>query len=157
MADEAAKKIYQLILEAMEKKGLNHHRADEELSVCFSLELDNSILPMHFRLRVDEERELIRLIAPLGFHFSENKRTEGALATCYVNNMLSYGCFDYDISDGEVCFRIANPYTDCDIHVDLIVDMIMSSAATLHRYTESFFAISKNKMDIEEFLDGKLF
>ncbi len=152
MINESAK-VYQTILDAMEKKNLEYQRNDEELKVSSLVSGELLFLPVQIRLSVDEDRKLIRLIAPLGFHFPEKRRVDGALATGFISSTLAYGAFEYDISDGEVNFRMANPYENCDIHVNTIIDMVMYTLATLHTYVEPLFMISKGMMDVEDFLN----
>lgn len=63
-------------------------------------------LPMQFILIVDGERQLIRLLSPMPYAMSEDKRIGGALATCAASYSMPDGSFDYDLSDGSIIFRM---------------------------------------------------
>ena len=42
----------------------------------------------------------------------EDKRVDGAIAVCVANNGLNDGCFDYDVRDGEIRFRLTSSYRE---------------------------------------------
>jgi hypothetical protein len=151
MANRDAKKVYDTIIKALDGREWVYQRDDDELTVTYKVGGDD--LPMHFILRVDEERNLIRLFSPMPCNFPEDKRIEGAIATCYATNKLANGCFEYDLSDGMAVFRMANPYENCDISVDLINYMISVGCNTVDEYNDKLFMIAKGMLKITDFIE----
>ncbi len=150
MANQSAYRVYQTIIDALDGREWRYKRDDEKLTVNYKVGGDD--LPMDFILSVDEDRELIRLFSPLPFTFEEDKRVEGALSTCHATAKLANGCFEYDLSDGMVVFRLVQPYENCDISVDLINYMISVSCRTVDDYNDKLFAVSKGYVKITDFL-----
>ncbi len=154
MADnkkERALQVYNTLCSAIEGRDWKYDKIEEDLVVHFSVSGDD--LPMVFIMRVDEERELISLHSHLGFDFPEDKRVEGAVATCAVTYKLADGCFDYDISDGAVMFRLVACYRGSEVGEMLFQYMISCACTTVDKYNDKFFALSKGMIDLSAFLE----
>ena len=123
---------------------------DAELRVECSAKGDD--LPMDIKIRIDSDRQLVVLLSHLPFVVSEDKRIDGAVATCYVSNKLADGSFDYDISDGSVAFRITASFANSDIGMDLIKYMIGCSSLTVDEYNDKFLALTKGLISITDFI-----
>ena len=84
MADEKkmelAKQVYQTMCDAIDRRNWRYGKDEEKLLVHFGVNGDD--IPMQFILIVDADRQLIRVMSQLPFKMSEDKRMEGAIATC---------------------------------------------------------------------------
>ena len=147
---ERAKELYERMCKYLEEKGLKFKREDDDLVIHFMMTGDD--IPMLFILIIDADRELIRLISPLSFKFDEDKRLDGAIATCYVSNRLADGSFDFDISDGSVSFRMTASFRNSRIGEDLIDYMIACSSFTVDEYNDKFLAINRGLIGIMDFI-----
>ncbi len=145
-----AKDLYERMCSFLEKKGWKFTREDEKLLIHFSTAGED--LPMFFVLRIDPERELIRLTSPLPFQFSEDKRIDGAIATCFASYGLADGSFDYDIMDGSVSFRMTASFRNSRVGEELINYMIICSGFTVDKYNDQFLAINKGFLSISDFI-----
>lgn len=124
---------------------------EDDLLIHFVVSGDD--IPMLFILRIDPARELLRLNSPLPFSFDEDKRVEGAIATCYVSDHLADGSFDYNIKDGSISFRMTASFKNSRIGEALIAYMIHCSTVTVDEYNDKFFALNKGIISIDQFID----
>ena len=154
MADEMkmklAKQVYNTICEALDNRDWHYGKEEDELLVHFGVNGED--IPMNFILVVDAERQLVRLMSPLAFKMSEDKRVEGALATCAASYGLVDGSFDYDMSDGEIVFRMTASFRESEIGEGLFQYMISCSCATVDRYNDQFLALNKGMLTINDFI-----
>ena len=153
MADnkaQVAKEIYNSLCDAIDKIGWKYDKEEEKLLVHFAVSGED--IPMKFIMFVDEDRKLLRLISYMPFKMSEAKRYEGAVAACVSSYGLIDGSFDYDITDGEIAFRMVQPFMDGSISESTFMHMIAFSCSVVDDYNDRFMALDKGLMSIEEFI-----
>lgn len=148
-----AQNVYKTLCEMMDANELRYEKHDEELTINFVMGGDD--LPMPFVINVEAERELIRLLSPIPTVFSEDKREDGAIATCRVNYGLADGSFDYDYKEGSIVFRLTSSYIDSLISKDVFEYMLGISVCTVDEYNDKFFMLSKGMMKLEDFFEKK--
>ena len=83
----------------------------------------------------------------------EDKRIDGALAVTVANHGMVNGCFDYDLSDGEVMFRLTTAFHDTILSEEVYRYMILVAASTVDRYNDRFLMLAKGKSDIKQFIE----
>ncbi|MBR6825646.1 MAG: hypothetical protein IKM59_03765 [Oscillospiraceae bacterium] len=148
---ERAKQVYATLCQAIDERKWTYTKEEEKLLVHFSVRGDD--LPMHFLLVVDADRQLVRLMSPLPFKMCEEKRIEGAIATCVASYKMVEGNFDYDLSDGEIVFRTTASFRDSVIGTGLFQYMISLSCAMVDKYNDLFLAIDKGIYSIQDFIE----
>lgn len=147
---ELAKQVYNTLCSALENREWSFGKDEEKLLVHFGVRGDD--LPMNYILVVEAERQCIRLLAPMPFKMSEGKRIDGALATCAASFKMADGGFDYDLSDGEIIFRMVASFRDSVIGEGLIQYMISCACAMVDKYNDLFLAIDKGLLSITDFI-----
>ena len=153
MADnkaQVAKEIYNSLCDAIDKIGWKYDKEEEKLLVHFAVSGED--IPMKFIMFVDDDRQLLRLVSYIPFKMSEAKRYEGAVAACVSSYGLIDGSFDYDITDGEIAFRMVQPFMDGSISESTFMHMISLSCRVVDDYNDRFMALDKGLMSIEEFI-----
>lgn len=156
MADEMklalAQKVYQTICDELDGRNWKYAKTieDDKLMVDFGVNTDD--FSVKYYLFVDIERQILRLYSPLPFKMSEKMRLEGAVATCAVTYKLAVGNFDYDVSDGEISFRMSNCFSESEIGRGLIAFMIDCTYAMVDKYNDMFFALDKGVYSLSDFL-----
>jgi hypothetical protein len=63
------------------------------------------------------------------------------------------GCFDYDLSDGQILFRLTSSYRDSLLSEALFEYMVMVSASTIDKYNDRFFMLAKGMISLEQFIE----
>lgn len=159
MADEMkqakAKEVYDSLCELLDEMELHYTKDDEDaydgdLVLRFTMAGDD--LPMRFIFVIDPDRQLIRVMSPLPFTTSEEKRLDMAIAVCVASRGLPDGSFDYDISDGTVTFRQTVSFRESKIGKALFLYLLHWSNSTVDRYNDRLFAVSKGLMSLEDFI-----
>lgn len=154
MAEEkvlaAAKQVYDTLCEAIENRGWKFERKDQELYVYFEVSGDD--IPLSFILAVESERQLIRVISPLPFKMSEEKRTEGAIAVCAASYALLDGNFNYKLSDGKIVFEMTSSFRESLIGEGVFQYMISYACVVVDKYNDLFLALNKGVLSIDDFI-----
>ncbi len=153
MVDEKlqrAKKVYENLCTAMEKRGWPFNRNDEMLSIQCGAQGDD--LPMEIKVIIDAEKELIMLLSRLPFVVPEDKRFDVAVAASVTNDRLVDGSFDFDISNGRMFFRLTSSFIESEIGEELFVYMIMVSCKTIDDFNDKFFMLEKGMLSLENFI-----
>lgn len=148
---ENAAKNYRLLCAALDHRGWRYEKEDDRMAVIFKVTGED--LPMLFRVAIDTPRQLARFSCFFPFKMSEEKRIDGAIATCAASQHLAMGGFDYDISDGEIMFRINAHFLDSELSEDLFNYLISMSCKIVDTYNDQFLAIDKGLISLESFLD----
>lgn len=150
--NDFAKSIFDTLCNAIERMGWNYKKDEKEPVVYFGVSDDD--LQMQFAIIIDEKRQLIRLLSPMPYKMSEEKRMEGVVATCMASYKMVDGNFDYDLSDGSIVFRMTVSFRESIIGEGLFQYMIACSCAMVEEYGKQFLAIDKGTVSISEFLSN---
>lgn len=155
MADEItmqqAKATYDLLINSLDNMGLKYTRHDDDLVITLGMNGDD--IPMELLLMVRAENKAISLISPMPFKMAEDKRVDGAIAVSVANYGIVNGCFDYDISDGEIRFRVVQSYIDSVLGAEVIRYMIAIAVGTVDKYNDRFLMLSKGMIDLQKFIE----
>ena len=151
MADMQAKRAYATVIAMMDNDNLKYSRDDENLRIELGFNTDD--LDVNVKFMIDEERELVRIFSFLPFKFPEDKRIEGAVATCVANHGMVNGSFDYDFSDGEILFKLVNSYQGDCFSEEAARYMLSVVVSTVDNYNDRFFARAKGMMSLSDFVD----
>ena len=109
-------------------------------------------LPMDFYIRVKPEISSVILLSELPFRVPEEKRLSMAVAVCAVNDVIIDGCFDFDITDGQLVFRMNNSYMDCEPTEEVFRYMMGYSGGVVDAYNDKFLMLIKDLTTVEKFL-----
>ena len=153
MADEKlerAQKVYETMCSTLDSHEWNYKKNEEMLSIDCGAQGED--LPMEIIIRVDAERQLIMLLSLLPFVISEDKRLDMAIATSVANNGIVDGCFDFDVANGRMFFRMTSSFIESEIGSDLFTYMLMVSCHTIDEYNDRFLMLGKGMMSIEDFM-----
>lgn len=145
-----AKNAYGIICSALDAQGWRYQTHEDKLLVVFGVNGDD--IPMDFLVSADADRQLIRLHSPLNFKVSESKRMDVAVAVCVINNKMADGCFELDIGDGGIVFKMTATYRDSQISEELVRYIINCSCAMVDKYNDQFLAIDKGILSIGDFV-----
>lgn len=145
-----ANEVYEKLCAAIEARDWTYEKKEEDLVVVvFSVRGED--IPMHFVIKVDASRGLVRLTSPLMHHMPEEKRIDGAIASCAASFGLADGSFDYDLSDGSIAFRMTATYRDSEISEEMLRYMISCACHIVDSYNDKFLMLSLGKIDVDAF------
>lgn len=145
-----AKKIYFDFCRVLDEEGWKYTKKEEELRIETGAQGDD--LPMDLYLSVDAENQLLMLLSPIPVKAPEDKRLDVAAAISTVNNQLVDGCFDHNILDGKIYFRMAYSYIDMTFGTEFYKYMLYCSCQTIDEYNDKFWMLAKGMLTLEQFL-----
>lgn len=150
MKRKQAETVFETICQALDANDWHYKKDQEKLKIeCGARGEDIS---MYLCIEADADRQLVMVISPLPFTFPEDKRLDGVVAMSVVNNRLVHGCFDYDVRDGHVFFRITSTFLDSLLSKDAAMYLIMVACHTIDEYNDKFLMLSKGIIDLEKFI-----
>lgn len=152
MADYAAqaKSTYEQFCKMLDNKGWHYTRHDDDLTLTCGARGDD--LPMDLIVMFNPKQAVMSIFSQLPFKIKEEKRVEAALAICLANYGLIRGSFDYDVSDGEIRFRLTESFGDSILSDELMYTVLMITCNTVDKYNDKFLCISNGIMDLESFV-----
>ena len=146
----SAKKTFATLCSMLDNNEWKYEKDEENL--CIDCGAQGEDLPMPINIRIDTERQLILLLSHIPFSVNEDKRMETAIAVSIVNNRLVDGNFDYDITEGDLYFRMTNSFIDSEISEEAFKYMLYCSCMTIDEYNDKFLMLSKGLLPLESFL-----
>lgn len=145
-----AKEAYDTLCNTLDEMKWRYDKDEDKL--ILHLGISGEDIPMEFIVHCDADRQLIRLMSFLPFKISEEKRVEGAIATCHANYLLADGSFDYNLGDGTIIFRMTSSFRESLVGDELFHYMIHVACITVDKYNDQFLMISKGNLSITDFI-----
>ena len=146
-----AVEVYDTLCSMLDNIGWKYDKVEEKLMIKSGVKGED--LPIDFIVVVKPRNQVVQFISSMPFNMPEDKRLDGALAVCIANYGLVDGSFDYDLSDGQILFRLTSSYRDSLLSEALFEYMIMVSASTIDNYNDRFFMLAKNMITLEKFME----
>lgn len=150
MAKELATQVYKAFQDHLTKNNFKYETFDDDMVI--SLTVNGDDLPIKTIIRVMESRDLVQVLCYCP-KIPEDKRLEAATAVAVANYGVVNGSFDYDISDGEIRFRVVHNYSTGVPSDDLIHYLLGISFNTTDKYNDLFFMLGKGMMTLEQFIE----
>ena len=147
----SAAEVYGTLCGMLDHIGWTYDKEEEKFLIRSGVKGDD--LPINFVVLVKPRNEVVQLLSAMPFNVPEDKRVDCALAICAANYGLVDGSFDYDLSDGQIVFRLTSSYRDSLLSEELFKYMVMVSAATIDKYNDRFFMLAKGMIDVRKFLE----
>lgn len=145
-----AKEAYDTLCNTLDEMKWRYDKDEDKL--ILHLGISGEDIPMEFSVHCDADRQLIRLMSFLPFKISDEKRVEGAIATCHANYLLADGSFDYNLGDGTIIFRMTSSFRESLVGDELFKYMIHVACITVDKYNDQFLMISKGNLSITDFI-----
>ncbi len=148
---ELAREVYYNIMYHLNNLDWKYDRLDDKLIIKSGLKSKD--LPIEFLIVVKPENKVVQFISKLPFDIPEDKRVEAAIAICAINYKLVDGSFDYDISNGNILYRLTCSYRGNTITSDLVEYIIAVAAGTVDNYNDQLFMLAKDMITLEQILN----
>lgn len=150
--NQISRSVYETLCAVLEREELRFDRYDDEMrtSLRFS---GGENLPLRVVISVRPRTMVIKYKVFLEFSVPENKRVEMATAVCVASYGLQIGAFEFDISDGELGYRLAMPFGEKPVDEDQIIRMLWMATGTTNGYSDKMFMLSKGLMTLSDFIE----
>lgn len=148
---ELTKRTYATLCAALDERQWKYRRNDEEMAIEYVVNGDD--IPMRFFIRFDAERTIVRFISPLPLSVREDKRLEMAVALSMINDYLVAGCFEMDMNDGELRFRVSNSFRDSVLSGEAFLHLLQLGIQVVERYNDKLFMLATGVISLEKFVE----
>ncbi|MBQ4583006.1 MAG: YbjN domain-containing protein [Oscillospiraceae bacterium] len=152
MASNLTLQVYQAFQAHLDKNKFKYDAHDEDLVI--SLTINGDDLPIKTIIRVIDERSIAQILCYCS-NIPEDKRIDVAAAVAVANYGIVNGSFDYDISDGELRFRVTHNFSDGVPSDEVIRYLLAISFSTTDKYNDRFFMLGKGMMTLEQFIQAE--
>ena len=143
--------VYEMFKKHLEGNDFKFEAHDDDLVLALTVHGDD--LPQPTLIRVLDDREIIQIVSPIPSRIPEDKRIDAAVAVSVANYGMINGCFDLDMSDGEVRFRIAQSYKGIELSEELIKYILGVTFVTTDEYNDKFFMLGKGYISLDQFIE----
>lgn len=149
--EQLAQHAYHKLIAMMDDRNYTYTPNEEKREVNITIHGNDTI--MEFTFRINTDRQLVLLNAPMQFTVAKERRVEMASAIAIANFGMYNGCFDYRISSGEIYFRMAQSFTGSLLGHELFAYMLDSACSMIDTYSARFLMFSKGVIDLDKFID----
>ena len=147
---QRAIRTYNTLCASLDRRGWVYDRDDSKLTVKSGASGDD--LPMDLLFSVDTERQLVQMFSPISFTVNEDKRIDFAVAVTAINSGIVDGCFDYNITNGMLMFRITSSFIGSELSEDVFSYMLYCICSTVDEYNDKLLMLAKGELSFSDFL-----
>lgn len=147
---DMAKETFATLCSAMDNNNWSYRKNEEDMAIECSVRIRE--LPIDISVTVDAERAMVALYSPMRFVVERNKRIDMAVAVSAVNNLLSDGCFDYNVSTGRMLFRMSSGFVGNKISEKAFSYMIGFSSTVITEFQAKMSLLNDDLLSLEQFL-----
>ncbi len=139
-----------MLCRMLDGQNWKYDKDDAELKIeCGAVGED---LPMPVTIKVRPDRQIVLLLSYLPIEVPDDKRLEVAAAISIVNYRLINGCFEFNISNGRLYFRMTNSFMDSTLSEETFRYMLFVSLQTIDDYNDKLEALVNGKIDVSAFM-----
>lgn len=142
----SAKNAFYTLCEMMDDEDWKYDADEDALSIRTGAGTND--LPVHLRMFVEPEKQLVSFLSDLNFIEIQSDRTiDVALATVAINDHLVDGSFDYDPVNERLFFRLTAAFHDSLLSKELFKYMLITICRTVDDYNDSLAKIATGEME----------
>lgn len=147
---EKAKKVFSTVCEALDDHDWHYEKDDDGLLITCGARGED--LPIDIAIKISVGRQSVLLLSRMPFTVPDEHRLDFAVAVSVVNNRLVDGCFDYDVKNGHIAFRMTSSFIESTLSKEVFSYMLFCSCQTIDDFNDKFFMLAKGMMSLEKFL-----
>ena len=146
-----ARAVYDTVCTALDKMKWVYDKEEEELAITTGAK--GTDLPIDIIIRVIPEAEVLSVQVPFAFEVPDEHSIDVAIAVSAANYGLIRGCFDYDMTTGDLRFRICAPYNgNTTLAQDVVEMLVLIAATTVDSYQTRLLMVAKGVVTPSQFL-----
>ncbi len=154
MADEMmmrqARNAFATLCDMLDSREWHYDRDDQNLVIKCGANGED--IPIDIKIKVHADKQIVSLYSHLPFSVPEEDRVMAALAVSAANFNMVDGSFDYNISSGNILFRLTSSFKESLVSKEMFEYMLMVSCATVDNYNDKFLMLFKHVMSLEDFI-----
>lgn len=149
LKNQKAAAVYQTLCNTLDAENWKYKKEENYTISCGARGDD---LPINVIIKVDADRQVVRVMSVLPFKIKEDKRVEAAVGICAINDRLVNGVFDYDINSGAIIFKMTNSYRGTELAPAVFAYLLYCTCQTVDEYNDMLLTLSSGILSLEEFV-----
>ena len=146
-----ARAVYDIVCAALDKMKWVYDKEEEELAITTGAK--GTDLPIDIIIRVLPEAEVLSVQVPFAFDVPDEHSIDVAIAIAAANYGLIRGCFDYDMTTGDIRFRVSAPYNgNTTLAAEVVEMLVLIAATTVDSYQSRLLMVAKGIVTPSKFL-----
>ena len=141
---------FRAIIRHLEGNKFKFDANEDKLIIRMTVHGDD--LPQPTIIRILDDKQILQIISPIPGNIPEDKRIDAAVAAAVANYGIINGSFDFDMTDGEVRFRVAHCFRDSELSEKVIRYLLGITFYTTDKYNDRFFMLGKGMMSLSDFI-----
>ena len=146
----SASDVYQLFIKHCDEHQIPYEKHDDNLTLKINVRGED--LPQPTVVYVIERANVVMIRSPFPFSIPEDKRPEAAIGITIANYGMINGCFEMDMRDGEIGYKIAQGFHDIDFSDEMISYMFTLAFTTTDKFNDKFFGLAMGMFSLEQFI-----
>lgn len=149
MNDEV-KKTFETLCAMLDGIKWKYKRDDEKLTVTTSAIGKDLTMPL--RIVVSGDRHVMYVKSAMTFSVPEHKRATICYATTLANFSMLNGCFEFNMENGYLGFRIVVPFEGSVVGEETCRYMVMLTCQMVDKFNDKFKKLVDDEMSMPEFV-----
>ena len=146
-----ARAVYDTVCAALDKMKWVYDKEEEELAITTGAK--GTDLPIDIIIRVLPVAEVLSVQVPFAFDVPDEHSIDVAIAITAANYGLIRGCFDYDMTTGDIRFRVSAPYNgNTTLAAEVVEMLVLIAATTVDSYQSRLLMVAKGIVTPSKFL-----
>ena len=145
-----ARKAFDTCCAALDDMDFRYDSRPEDLVIVTGAKGDD--LPMNMIIRINPETQRVVVLSKLPGEIPSSMVAEMAVAVCEINYMLVDGCFDYDIKNSALIFRMNHSFMNSELGKEAFQYMVRVSFGTIDEFNEKLAALAEGVITLEQFI-----
>lgn len=150
--EQFAKNTYNTLCKTLDNMKWKYQRDDEKLVVNTTAVGED--LTIKLRIVVSAERQVMYVKSPMPYSIPQTSRDVVSKALHIANFSMLNGCFEYDVNDGYVGFRMVVPFATSTISEEVCRYMVILTCQMVDKFNDKILALAKRNLTLEEFSDA---
>lgn len=144
-----AYRFFKKYLDEIDWKYYSKEDDEERYTIETATKGDDFAIRLFFNFIV--KPEVVYVSSPMPYKIPAEKRAEVAIAVNIANYKLREGCFDFDIEDGMISFRLTQSLRGgATLNKEICESLLGLTVTTVENYNDKFYMVSKGTMSLKE-------
>lgn len=142
-------KLYKMICNYYDKKGISYQRDDEErLTLMINNDRETAV---NFFVSADTKPLSLRIVSRLPFNVPKKSRDMMIMALQAINQRLPVGKFQMYVSDGTVDYRVILPLVGIQYDEEWLENVLNETFSIVTGRDEKILSLLRGEITFEEF------
>ena len=142
--------VYNKFKNHLQSKNFKFDAHDDDLVIFLTVHGED--LPQPTLIKVYDDRNVVQIVSPIPVKMPEDKIIDGAAAVTAANYGMLNGCFEMNMSNGEIRFRIAHNFEETGISEKTVQYLLALTFLITDKFNDRFFMLAKGVLSLEQFI-----